>query len=65
MERKLRVLHVIVKPVLVWDDGEELTPFEQEMGAVPVSVAELVNMGEQLKAEVAQLNEQFENKTAN
>ena len=26
MTRRLRVAHVVVQPVLVWDDGEELTP---------------------------------------
>jgi hypothetical protein len=25
-DRRLRVLHVQVLPVLVWDDGEEITP---------------------------------------
>lgn len=25
-ERRLRVAHVIIQPVLVWDDGEELAP---------------------------------------
>lgn len=26
MTRRLRVLHVLIQPVLVWDDGETLTP---------------------------------------
>ena len=26
MTRRLRVAHVIVQPVLVWDDGENLSP---------------------------------------
>ena len=24
--RKLRISHLVIQPILVWDDGEELTP---------------------------------------
>lgn len=33
--RRLRVAHLIVQPVLVWDDGEDLEPGP---GAEPVAV---------------------------
>lgn len=37
-ERKLRILHVVIQPVLVYDDGEELTPGPQSSPvAVPLS----------------------------
>lgn len=26
MTRKLRISHILVQPVIVWDDGEELSP---------------------------------------
>jgi hypothetical protein len=40
MEKKLRIVHVIVQPVLVWDDGEELSPFEQQVSPLQVPLSE-------------------------
>lgn len=52
--RRLRVAHVLVQPVLVWDDGNELSPGPQlqatqlqlsqvaaTLAAVPQQIAEL------------------------
>lgn len=50
---RLRVAHVIVQPVLVWDDGEELTPGPAAQ-AVQVSLGRLDGMAERLRAEIAQ-----------
>lgn len=51
---KLRIAHIIVQPVLVWDDGEELSAGpETKPQAVPVSkVPELLAA---LPGEVARL----------
>jgi hypothetical protein len=36
--KRLRVQHLLVQPVLVWDDGEELTPGPELNGlALPLS----------------------------
>lgn len=53
MSRKLRVAHVLIQPVLVWDDGEELEP-GPEASVVQVKLSELVGMADRLRAEVAQ-----------
>jgi hypothetical protein len=50
---KLRISHVIVQPVLVWDDGEELTPGPQTAPAnLPVSA--LDGLAERLRTEIAE-----------
>ena len=37
-DRRLRVSHVVIQPVLVWDDGEELSPGPELQGfSVPLS----------------------------
>lgn len=51
-DRKLRVLHVLVQPVLVYDDGEELHPGPQTQPQM-VSLRELAEMGDRVRAEVA------------
>ena len=50
---KLRILHVVVQPVLVWDDGEELStgPTAEPM-ALPLS--ELAGFAESLPQQVAE-----------
>lgn len=56
--RRLRVLHVIVQPVLVWDDGQELTPGPQTAAAtLPLSA--LADVTAALPAEVAQIEAQM------
>jgi hypothetical protein len=56
MTRRLRILHVIVTPVLVYDDGDELTPGPQAQPiAVPLSgVAALI---ESLPGDVAKIDQ--------
>lgn len=52
--RRLRVAHVIVTPVLVWDDGEELVPGPQA-DAIAVPLSALDGMADRLRAEVAEM----------
>lgn len=59
MNKKLRIAHVIVQPVLVWDDGEELTPFEYQVSPLQIPVAELKGLADKLKEEVKQIEEQL------
>lgn len=54
-DRKLRVAHVLVQPVLVWDDGEELTPFAPPPNATQVSLSELDGLADKIRAEIAQV----------
>lgn len=56
-KRRLRVAHVLVQPVLVWDDGEHLYPGPQAGGA-QVSVADLPGLPERLRGELLALEEQ-------
>lgn len=53
MSEKLRVLHVIVQPILVLDDGEELRPAPQQMAPVNVRLSELADVQSQIVAAVA------------
>ena len=55
MASRLRVSHVIVQPVLVVDDGEELTagPAAQQ---ITLSLADLDGFADRLRADVAALN---------
>ncbi|SLL33512.1 Uncharacterised protein [Mycobacteroides abscessus subsp. abscessus] len=59
MKNKLRINYVIVKPVLVWDDGDNLTPFEHEITSLQVPVTELKNLHETYKEEVKRIENQF------
>lgn len=54
MTRRLRIAHLIVQPVLVWDDGEELSPGPAAQ-PLTVPLSQLVVLAEQLPAEVAAL----------
>lgn len=58
MSKKLRVSHVIVQSVLVWDDGEELSPFENQVNPLKVPLSALEGMAEQIKNEIEELNKQ-------
>ena len=51
---RLRIAHVLVQPVLVWDDGDDLTP-GPELQPVSVPFGQLGHFIESLPAEVAQL----------
>ncbi|AKU43344.1 hypothetical protein CPT_Silence7 [Bacillus phage Silence] len=57
--KKLRVSHVIVQPVLIWDDGEELTPFEQQVNPFQIPLSQLTELSKKIKEEVKQIEEQF------
>ena len=50
---KLRVSHVLVQPILTWDDGEELTPGPQ---ATPVQIplSALAGLADQIRKEIAE-----------
>lgn len=60
--RRLRVAQVIVTPVLMWDDGEELTPGPQ-VQAITVPLSGLAEVAESLPVEVARM-ERAENAPA-
>lgn len=49
--KTLRVLHVIVQPVLVLDDGEELFP-GPEMSPAKVLLSELPHIADEIKKQV-------------
>lgn len=57
--KRLRVLGVIVQPVLVWDDGETLTPADP-VQATQVPLSALAGLADEIEAKVtqAQLPEQ-------
>lgn len=58
MTKCLRILHVVVQPVLVWDDGEELHPGPQLQPLVrPLS--QLAAVAASLPPEVAALAEKL------
>lgn len=52
--RRLRISHVVVQPVLVWDDGEELQP-GPEVQPAGRRLSELAAWAETLPSEVAAL----------
>lgn len=49
---RLRVAHVIVQPVLVYDDGEELSP-GPTMQPTQVRLSELAGLADEIRASVA------------
>lgn len=51
---KLRIAHLIVQPVLVWDDGEELTP-GPELGQIAIPLSRMSDFTGSLPSEVAAL----------
>lgn len=57
-DRKLRISHVLIQPVLVWDDGEELSP-GPALQQVQVSLSNAKGMLDGLPDEVAALAEQI------
>lgn len=54
MTRRLRVSHVVVQTVLVWDDGDELAP-GPAVEPVSVPLSALPGLAQQIAAEVAQV----------
>lgn len=55
--RRLRVAQVIVTPVLMWDDGTELTSGPQ-VQPITVPLSALDGLAEQIAAQVAAMQEQ-------
>lgn len=56
--RRLRVAHVIVQPVLVWDDGEEMTPADP-VAPIQVPLSHLAGLAGRIPDEVRALGEQL------
>lgn len=56
--RRLRIAHVIVQPVLVWDDGEELQP-GPECQPFTRPLSQLAELAMSLPSEVAALAEKL------
>lgn len=54
---RLRVSHVIVQPVLVYDDGDELAP-GPTMQPTQVRLSELPGLADEIRASVAQADAQ-------
>lgn len=51
---RLRISNIIVQPVLVWDDGEELTP-GPELNHISMPLSKIAALAETLSAEVSAL----------
>lgn len=58
MTQRLRVSHVIIQPILVWDDGEELSP-GPNAGPVQVPLSALAGMADQISKEIAEQEAQL------
>lgn len=58
MTRRLRIAHLVVQPVLVWDDGEELEPGPAAQ-PITVPLSQLAALAERLPGEVAALAEKL------
>ena len=56
---KLRIAHLVIQPVLVWDDGEELTP-GPEIGTINIPLSRLNELIESLPGEVAGIQEKIQ-----
>lgn len=54
--RRLRIAHVIVQTVLVWDDGNELVP-AQQVAPLQVPLSHLAQLAERIPHEVARLEQ--------
>lgn len=57
---KLRVSHVLVQPILTWDDGEELTPGPQAQ-PVQLPLSALAGLADQIRKEIAEQEAQLLN----
>lgn len=58
MTRRLRIQSLLVTPVLVWDDGEELTA-GPELGQIALPLSKLGDFAGSLPAELAALEEKL------
>lgn len=59
MIRRLRIAYVIVQPVLVWDDGTQLSP-GPKTASIEVALPELPNLPKVLLAELDQTQKTLE-----
>ena len=59
---KLRIQQIIVRPMLVWDDGEELSP-GPELQPIPLSLSQMEDFMKKLPLQVAALEEQSLNES--
>jgi hypothetical protein len=59
MSRRLRIAHLVVQPVLVWDDGAELTP-GPELGSITLPLSALSDFAATLPAKVVELAERLD-----
>jgi hypothetical protein len=57
---QLRIVQVIVTPVLMWDDGEELTTGPQ-LQPITVPLSKLAELANSLPAEVAKVKDSIVN----
>lgn len=62
-ERRLRLAYVAVQPVVVWDDGEQLTP-GPEVTVLRLPLGQARQMLDELPAQVEALAEQIRTSTA-
>ncbi|MBF4194681.1 hypothetical protein [Mycolicibacterium phlei] len=58
MAKRLRLLHVIVQPVLVWDDGKELTP-APPMKEIALGLGQLSEFADKLPAQIDELTAHY------
>lgn len=58
MTRRLRLLHILVQPVLVWDDGETLAAGPKADGFT-LSMADLDEFPAKFRADLERLREQL------
>jgi hypothetical protein len=63
MPARVRVAHVVVQPVLVIDENDELSPGPQ-VQAVTVPLGDLAGVADLLRAEVARLTLQLQEELA-
>jgi hypothetical protein len=58
MTKRLRLAHVLVQPVLVWDDGEEITPGPQ-LGGVALPLSQVADELAKIPAQLGELEAQI------
>lgn len=63
MEKRLRLAHVLVQPVLVWDDGDEMVPGPQ-LNTHQLRASELAEFAANLPGEVEKLAAQLHDQAA-
>lgn len=59
MPARVRIAHVVVRPVLVIDENDELSP-GPEVGELAVPLSGLAELAEQLRADAVRLTAQLQ-----